>query len=379
MLSSTSGVSWPVSRHREGRRDGLSSRRLPVSVASLGGIRTPSSQPLPQDPTSSPRSRAFAPHAPASYHAPRYHRAAGFPVRHPASRHGTGPLPSEAPQVTVAALFAVLTLFALIGRRMGVPRAVVAYMPYLWAFFLFFVLSEFVSFAVGIWVLAALSFLALREFFTLVDLRIEDRWGMVAAYLAIPFMFYFIQANWYGMFIISIPVYAFLVIPIAITLSGREVEGSVLSIGALDLGLFLLVYCIGHIGYLAFYSTWTAILVVAAVAICDLFAWLLKARDRDPMRSVAYQLFAPLPVIALLALAVRPWTGIPLVHSLILAVGIPGLVAIGCQTIDHLEADLGIDRRRLQPGRGEVINTMKSFVYVGPVVFHYLRYFLDAY
>lgn len=288
-------------------------------------------------------------------------------------------MPSEAPQVTVAALFAVLTLFALIGRRMGVPRAVVAYMPYLWAFFLFFVLSEFVSFAVGIWVLAALSFLALREFFTLVDLRIEDRWGMVAAYLAIPFMFYFIQADWYGMFIISIPVYAFLVIPIAITLSGREVEGSVLSIGALDLGLFLLVYCIGHIGYLAFYSTWTAILVVAAVAICDLFAWLLKARDRDPMRSVAYQLFAPLPVIALLALAVRPWTGIPLVHSLILAVGIPGLVAIGCQTIDHLEADLGIDRRRLQPGRGEVINTMKSFVYVGPVVFHYLRYFLDAY
>ena len=74
---------------------------------------------------------------------------------------------------------------------------------------------------------------------------------MVAAYLAIPFMFWFIQTDWYGMFIISIPVYAFLVIPIAITVGGRDAEGSVLSIGALDLGLFLLVYCIGHIGYLA--------------------------------------------------------------------------------------------------------------------------------
>ncbi len=270
-------------------------------------------------------------------------------------------------------------MFALVGRRLGVPSAVVSYVSYLWAFFLFFVLSTFVSFSVGIWVLAALTFLALREFFTLVDLRIQDRWGMVAAYLAIPFMFWFIQTDWYGMFIISIPVYAFLVIPIAITVGGRDAEGSVLSIGALDLGLFLLVYCIGHIGYLALYSSWTAILLVAAVAICDLSAWLFKARDRKAMQSVALQILAPAPVIAALALAVHFWTGIPVVHSLILAVLIPVLVAIGCHTIDHLEADLGIDRKSLQPGRGEVINTMKSFVYVGPVVFHYLRYFLDAY
>jgi phosphatidate cytidylyltransferase len=285
----------------------------------------------------------------------------------------------QPPQVTIAVLFAVLTLFALIGRSLGVTRAVVTYVPYLWAFFLFFVISEFVSFAVGVWVLAALSFLALREYFTLVDLRIQDRWGMVAAYLSIPFMFYFIQIHWYGMFIISIPVYAFLVVPFAITLGGREAEGSVLSIGALDLGLFLLVYCIGHIGYLAFYSPWTAIFVVLAVATCDLFAWLLKARDRSTLRSVTYQVLAPAPVIVFLALALRPWTGIPLAHSIVLAVGIPALVAIGCYTIDHVEVDLGIDRHRLEPGRGQVINTVKSFLYVGPVVFHYLRYFLDAY
>lgn len=285
----------------------------------------------------------------------------------------------EAPQVTVAALFAVLTLFVLVGRSIGVARAVVTYVPYLWAFFLFFVLSEFVSFAVGIWVLAALSFLALREYFTLVDLRIQDRWGMLAAYLSIPFMFWFIQADWYGMFIISIPVYALLVIPVAITVGGREAEGSVLSIGAVFLGLLLLVYCIGHIGYLAFYSTWTAILVVLGVAACDLLAWLLRSRDRGLLRSAAYQLLVPAPVLALLALAVGPWTGLPVVHSLVLAVGIPALVAIGCHTIDQLEVDLGIDRRSLQPGRGQVINTVKSFVYVGPVVFHYLRYFLDAY
>lgn len=286
---------------------------------------------------------------------------------------------TEAPQVTIAAVFAVLTLFALIGKRIGIPTPVAIYLPYLWAFFLFFALSEFVSFQVGIWVLAVLSFLALREYFSLVDLRIQDRWGMLAAYLSIPFMFYFIQTDWYGMFIISIPVYGFLVIPFAITLGGREVEGTVLSIGALDLGLFLLVYCVGHIGYLAFYSTWMAILVVGSVALCDLSAWIFKARDRTQLRSIGYQLLGPAPVILALALALMPWTGIPMVHSVILAVLIPALVAIGCHTMDHLEADLGIERSRLHPGRGQVINTLKSFVYVAPVVFHYLRYFLEAF
>jgi phosphatidate cytidylyltransferase len=292
---------------------------------------------------------------------------------------GSGPLPSDAPQAAVAAIFAALTLLVLLGHRVGVTRAVATYLPYLWAFFLFFTLAELVSFALGIWVLAALSFLALREYFTLVDLRIQDRWGMLAAYLAIPFMYYFIQIDWYGMFIISIPVYAFLVIPAVVALGGRDPEGSVLSLGALDLGLILLVYCIGHIGYLAFYSTWTAIVVVVSVAVCDLFAWLLKARDRGPLRRIAYQILAPAPVIALLALAARPWSGVPLGPSIALAVGIPALVAVGCHMIDHLEVDLGIDRTSLRPGRGLVINTVKSFVYVGPVVFHYLRYSLDAY
>ena len=68
-------------------------------------------------------------------------------------------------------------------------------------------------------------------------------------------MIRFIQIDWYGMFIISIPVYAFLVIPFLIALGGKQTEGTVFSIGAIDFGLFLLVYCIGHIGYLAFFST----------------------------------------------------------------------------------------------------------------------------
>jgi phosphatidate cytidylyltransferase len=286
---------------------------------------------------------------------------------------------SEASQIALASAFALLSLSVVVRERLGLPRPVAIYLPYLWTFFLVFTLAELVSFKAGIWILAILCFMCLREFFTLVDLRIQDRWGMLAAYLAIPFMFYFIQVDWYGMFIISIPVYAFLVVPFAITLGGRETEGTVLSIGAINLGLFLLVYCIGHIGYLARYSVWIAIFLVLCVTTCDLFAYLFKSRDLARYRDLAFQLLAPLPVTVCLGMLLMPWTKIPWQHSIALAFLIPLLVTVGCHTIDHLEADLGIRRSSLRPGRGQVINSVKGFLYVAPVVFHYLRYFLDAF
>jgi len=284
----------------------------------------------------------------------------------------------DASQTTLLVLLVVLSVSALIRRRLGIPFTVAIYLPYLWIFALAFTVTEFVSFEIGIWILVALCFLALREYFTLVDLRIQDRWGMLAAYLAIPFMFYFISIDWYGMFIISIPIWAFLVVPFAITLGGREAEGSVLSIGAIDVGLFLLVYCIGHIGYLTFYSTWMAVFLVTAVVVCDLFAYVLKSRERAALPGIALQILIPAPVTIILALALAPWTGIPLRHLMILALLIPFLVAIGCHTITHLETDLGIDRSRIPSGHGRILNSLKSFLYAAPVAFHYLRYNLDA-
>ncbi len=285
----------------------------------------------------------------------------------------------DASQATLLVLLAVLSVSALLRRRLALPFTVAIYLPCLWTLALVFTVAELVSFKLGIWILAALCFFALREYFTLVDLRIQDRWGMLAAYLAIPFMFYSISIDWYGMFILSIPAWAFLVVPFAITLGGREAEGSVLSIGAIDVGLFLLVYCVGHIGYLAFYSTWMAVFLVAVVVICDLCAYVLKSRDRDGLPGIALQILVPAPVAFVLAVALAPWTRIPLGHSVILAFMIPVLVAIGCHTITQLETDLGIDRSRIPPGHGRILNSLKSFLYAAPVAFHYLRYFLDVY
>jgi phosphatidate cytidylyltransferase len=68
-----------------------------------------------------------------------------------------------------------------------------------------------------------------------------------------------------------------------------------------------------------------------------------------------------------------------MVHSLILGFVIPTLVAMGAFTMDCLETDMGIDRECLKAGRGAVLNSMKSFLFTAPVVFHYLRYYLEAF
>ncbi|MBC8358724.1 MAG: phosphatidate cytidylyltransferase [Candidatus Aminicenantes bacterium] len=217
--------------------------------------------------------------------------------------------------------------------------------------------------------------MALREYFTLVDIRLQDRWGIMGAYLSIPFMIIFIQFDYYGMFIISIPVYAFLVIPFLVTLGGKEIKGTLLSIGIIDLGLFLLIYCIGHIGYLLLFSTWWAIMLILNVAICDLIAILMRKRKNHRWSNVLTQYFVSAPITVILTLALSYWTGIPWFHSIFLGILIPVLVAIGRHTIRYIEKDLGISRDQLLPGKGQVIDNLRSLLYAAPVIFHYLRFF----
>jgi phosphatidate cytidylyltransferase len=281
-----------------------------------------------------------------------------------------------ASDMTLLALLAALSILWVLGKTTRLELPMGSYSACLWTFLLMLTLSELVSFGIAIWILALLCFVALREYFTLIDIRLQDRWGIVGAHLSIPFMFYFIFDGWYGMFIISIPVYAFLVIPFLVSIGGAEAKGTVFSIGAIDFGLFLLVYCVGHIGYLALLSTWKAAWLILSVAACDLLLHYIKARKRAAWSRAVLRYAACAPFTLLLAAALSSWTDIPLGHAVILGLMIPALVGIGRFTVAYIESDLGVERGEPRPGRGRLMNSLKSFLYVAPVVFHYIRYFL---
>jgi phosphatidate cytidylyltransferase len=282
-------------------------------------------------------------------------------------------LPSLFSLLGLAAL-SLLLLAGFIGRsRFSVP----GYLRTLWYFFLVFSAAEWISFAVAIWILALYAFPALREYFSLVDIRLQDRWAILVAYLCIPFVFYLIQIDWYGFFIVSIPVYAFLVIPFFVVLGGREAKGTLLSISVIDFGLFLLVYCMGHIGYLLRFSTWLALLLVLGVALCDLVDRLPRIAGRWLWRIVLLKYMLSAPLCLALCFWVGRLTQLPAPHRLALGLLLPLLVLMGNFTLRALEVDLGISPERLEPGRGRIFDAVKSYVFTAPVIFHYLRYFTD--
>jgi phosphatidate cytidylyltransferase len=277
----------------------------------------------------------------------------------------------SAPSPVSLGILALLTLLlvanALAKERLRPP----SYLRYLWAFFLLFSIADWWSFRAAIWMFAVFCFVALREFFSLVDIRLQDRWGILGAYVSIPFMTYFIDTNWYGMFIISIPVYTFVVIPFLVALGGGEARGTVFSIGAIDLGLFLFVYCMGHIGYLAFFSVRIAITLVVVVALSDMVYRRLEAIHPLLRYLVALLLATPLVVVA------SRWTTIPVGHSTILGGLLPLLVFGGRFTLRVIEEDLCVAPDRMEPGRGLVLDTLTPYLLPAPIVFHYLRWFLD--
>ena len=277
----------------------------------------------------------------------------------------------DATTLTILFVFLVLSVLALIKVALKRRYPMDIYVSYLWVFFLVFVIAEIHSFDLAVWVLAGLCFAALREFFSLINIRLQDRWSMLVGYLSIPFMIYFIQIEWYGMFIISIPVYAFLATAFLATVGGNEREGIVFSIGAINFGLFLFVYCIGHLGYLLSYSTWAAIMLVLNVTVCDMSAYLFGERGKFTWRKM----LAAVPVTVLLSWLIAEWIRFPWQHAAALAMLTPLFVAISRRTILFIETDLRIDSENLTAGKGKIIDNVKSYLFVAPIMLHYVRYY----
>ena len=277
----------------------------------------------------------------------------------------TDPDPSLHSLVVLVLLTILLGISYLSRDRLATPGL----LRFIWLFFLVITISEWISFIFALWILALLSFFALREYFSLVDIRLQDRWGILVSYLSIPCMFYLVQINWYGFFIIAIPVYGFLVMPFFVAL-GRSYKGIVFSVGVLDFGLFFYVFCIGHICYLIFFSERMAMLMILAVTGADcIFRY--SRRFSYPLRCLWQTIF-----IIPFYLILTKWSGIPLEHCVALGIIIPVLSCIGQFTLNQIEQDLGIRADRLQPGRGRTIEALKSYLFTVPIVFHYLRWFL---
>jgi phosphatidate cytidylyltransferase len=278
----------------------------------------------------------------------------------------------------LAAIFILLTAINVFSYIYRLQHQLSSYIRYIWFYFLIFLVAETISFYIATWLWGILSFFVLREFFSLIDFRLQDRFGVVAAYLSIPFMMHFIHTDWYNLFIITIPVYSFLIIPFLVAIGGKEAEGAINSIAVIIFGLFLFVYCIGHIAYLSYYNIWMASVLILNIVIFDMSAFVIERRVESTLRRVLYSYIIPVPFTIVLTLSLAEWCALPQFHAIILGTIIPAIIIIGNFSLKYLASDLGIVKDNLHPGRGVIIYNIKSILYAAPVVLHYYRYFIGG-
>jgi len=91
-----------------------------------------------------------------------------------------------------------------------------------------------------------LCFLALKEYFSMMDTRKQDRRIFIWAYISIPINFYWIYIGWYGMFIVFIPIYVFLFLPLARIFKSGSI-GFLKSVSITQWGVMLMVFGISHL------------------------------------------------------------------------------------------------------------------------------------
>ena len=112
-----------------------------------------------------------------------------------------------------------------------------------------FTLAIVLSHTAAIVFLAFISYLALKEYLSLIPTRRIDRGLLLFAYLAIPIQYYWAADDWYNMFIVFVPVWLFLFFPALMALRG-DTQGFLRAVGTLSWGLMLTVFCLSHMAML---------------------------------------------------------------------------------------------------------------------------------
>jgi phosphatidate cytidylyltransferase len=117
-----------------------------------------------------------------------------------------------------------------------------------WGMFVVFCLATLFNPIISMFSLMVLCFFSLKEYFSMMKTRKSDRRIFLWAYLSIPIQFYWIYIGWYGMFIVFIPVYVFLLLPLPRIL-GKGTLGFLRSVSSTQWGLMLMVFGLSHLAY----------------------------------------------------------------------------------------------------------------------------------
>ncbi len=235
------------------------------------------------------------------------------------------------------------------------------------------------------------SFLALKEFLSLVPTRRSDHRALFWTYGAIPVQYVALSKGWFGLFIVYIPLYHLLVGPLRLALR-QNTKGFVSSTTNIHWGMMLTVFCLSHLAYMATLGTdinpagggaglvlW--LLLLTQLNDVSQFLWGSTLGERkilpqvSPNKTVVGLLGGVLNTTLLGALTAPYLSPFDTLKGALVGffIGFAGFA--GDIVMSSVKRDMGVkDTSDLIPGHGGILDRVDSLTYTAPVVF-YIIYF----
>jgi phosphatidate cytidylyltransferase len=238
-----------------------------------------------------------------------------------------------------------------------------------------------------------ISFVALREILTLTPTRLGDHRALsIAFFVIVPVQYWLIGVDWYDLFSIFIPVYAFLMLPATAALA-EDTENFLERTAKIQWGVMIAVYCISHVPALLLlqipgYTGQNALL---------LFYLLLVVQMSDVLQYVFGKLFGRTkvaPVVSpsktvegfvggaagAVAIGAAMWWITP--FSPLQAAGMAFIIVmmgfLGGLVLSAVKRSLGAkDWGTMISGHGGMMDRMDSVSFAAPVFFHLTRHFFQ--
>ena len=238
---------------------------------------------------------------------------------------------------------------------------------------------------------ALVSFLALREFLTLVPTKAGDYRALsLAFFVLIPVQYYLIAIGWYALFSIFIPVYGFLLLP-SLSVLAEDPEHFLERSARIQWGVMVTIYCISHVPALLLldipgYAGQNALL---------LFYMLLVVQMSDVLQYVFGKMLGKTKIAPVVSPSktVEGFVGGAIGATLIGAgmwwitpftpLQAAGMAAItvlmgflGGLVLSAVKRSLGAkDWGTMIQGHGGMMDRMDSVSFAAPIFFHLTRYF----
>ncbi len=234
------------------------------------------------------------------------------------------------------------------------------------------------------------SFIALREFITLTPTRRADHRTLFWAFFVfVPVQYWLVAIHWYGLFVIFIPVYAFLFVPVRSVLAG-DTEDFLARTAKIQWGLMVAVYCVSHAPALLMldipgYAGENAKLLLYLIVVVQLSDVLQYVFGKTLGRHKIVPKVSPNKtwegtiggIAAATLIGTALWWATPFspweAAGIALVVNLAGFAGGLCMSA--IKRDRGIkDFGSLIQGHGGVLDRIDSLCFAAPLFFHLVRY-----